>query len=47
MVGQRSFLKAIRDLTGGRFNRYVTIDAVAGHLGIEPDEALHTSAALA
>jgi Mn-dependent DtxR family transcriptional regulator len=39
MADQRSFLRAIRDLTGDRVQRYVTIDAVAEHLAIEPDEA--------
>jgi hypothetical protein len=43
MAGQRSFLRAIRDLTGDRIQRYVTIDAVAEHLGIEPDEAERTA----
>jgi len=39
MADRRSFLRAIRELTGDRIQRYVTIDAVAEHLGIEPDEA--------
>jgi Mn-dependent DtxR family transcriptional regulator len=39
VADQRSFLRAIRDLTGDRIQRYVTIDAVAEHLAIEPDEA--------
>jgi Mn-dependent DtxR family transcriptional regulator len=39
MADQRSFLRATRDLTGDRAQRYVTIDAVAERLGIEPDEA--------
>ena len=39
MADQRSLLRAIRDLTGDRIQRYVTIDAVAEHLGIEPDDA--------
>jgi Mn-dependent DtxR family transcriptional regulator len=39
MADQRSFLRAIRDLMGDRIQRYVTIDAVAEHLGIEPDKA--------
>ena len=43
MADQRSFVRAIRDLTGDRFQRYVTIDAVAEHLGIEPDEAERTA----
>jgi DNA-binding IscR family transcriptional regulator len=39
MAQQRSFLRALRDLTGDRAQRYVTIDAVAERLGIAPDEA--------
>jgi hypothetical protein len=37
MADQRFF--AIRELTGDRAQRYVTIDAVAEHLRIKPDEA--------
>jgi Mn-dependent DtxR family transcriptional regulator len=39
MTDQCSFLRAVRDLTGDRIQRYVTIDAVAEHLGIEPNDA--------
>ena len=39
MADQRSFLRAVRDLTGDCMQRYVTIDAVAERLGIEPDDA--------
>jgi Mn-dependent DtxR family transcriptional regulator len=43
VADQSSFLRAIRDLTGNPVQQYVTIDAVAEHLGIGPDEAERTA----